>query len=126
MKRMFLISGPIPTYETVWLIGDKFITDSAGEHFQWQDSDEGFYLKDKYTVKIYNRNNFSLTTSVMARIHNNFIRVIKENTIFPKAVLFVLDGDFLKTVAFNNYRISEVYGQVLKNLMVGIHHVILA
>ena len=83
-------------------------------------------MRMKFNVKVFNSNQFSLTMNVTARLHNNFIRAINENQIFPKAIVFVLDGDLIKTIKFNNYGISEILGQIMKNLMVGIHRVILA
>ena len=65
-------------------------------------------------------------TSVTARIHNKFIKTIEENKIFPKAVVIILNTDVIKTMHYDNYCISEIFGQLLKNLMVGLHRVILA
>ena len=88
--------------------------------------ESGYYLKDRYDIKVFNDNTFSLMTEVTARLHNNFIRAVNENVIFPKAIIFVIDGDIIKTVSYNNYGISEVFGKILKNLMVGIHRTILS
>ena len=122
---VFNFLGPSPAYQSVWIIGDEFVTDNIGQYFQ-SEGEEQFYLREKYDVLPYYDNKFSLTTSVTARLHNSYIKAINEKGIFPKAVIFVLDGDILKMVSFNNYGISEIFGQILKNLMVGIHQVTLA
>ena len=117
-------TGPIDAYQTIWLIGDKFVTDTVGQYFQ--GGEDASYMRDKYNVKTYHANRFSLMTSVTARLHNKLIEAINENKIFPKAIIFIIDGDVIKMISFNNYGISEIYGQVLKNLMVGVHRTILA
>ena len=121
-----MFTGPPPAYQTIWLIGNDFVTDSVGEHFQssWEDGKP--YMRDKYNVQVHNSSQFSLTTSLTVRLHNNLVKALNENVIFPKAIVFVLDGDLIKTIAFNNYGLSEIYGQIMKNLMVGIHRIILA
>ena len=47
---------------------------------------------DKYDVKVFCSNSMSANQNPVARIHNNFVTVIEEELIFPKAIIFVIDG----------------------------------
>ena len=124
-KFLFVISGPIPAYQLVWVIRDEFVTDTFGQYFQ-NDDNGTMYMKQNYEVKPFYGNRFSLMTNVVACIHNNLVKVINENKLLPKAIIFVIDGDIIKTVKYDNYGITEIFGQILKNLMTGIHCTILA
>ena len=63
--------------------------------------------------------------SVVARVHNNLVTAMAEQPRLLKSIIFILDGDLIKSVFHENLGISEIFGQLLKNLMVGIHSVIL-
>ena len=88
------------SYKEVWLIGDDFVSESVGEFFQSED-DVKPYMREKYEVKVFASTSLKINFSVMARLHNNFINAVKEETIFLKAIIFVLDGDLIKSVCSN-------------------------
>ena len=115
----------VDSYDSVWIVGDDFVNDSAGEFFQLDENNKP-YLREEYGVKILCSNSLSLNKSVTARLHNNVVNGIKEEPLLPKAIIFVIDADIIKTIDYPKLGISEVFGQVLKNLMVGLHRLISA
>ena len=98
----------------------------VGEYFQSPEADTIFYMRQKYGIKVFNSNSFANTDSVTARIHNNFIDGINKNLIFPKAIVIILDSDLIRSITFDDYGVSDIYSQALKNLMNGIHREILS
>ena len=103
------------------------MSNTVGEFFQ--SDDDGVaksYMRERYDVKVFCSTPVSPVLSPLARIHNNFVNAVKEEKLFPKDIVVVLDADIIKMVHHPNLGISEIFGQLLKNLLVGIHHEILA
>ena len=111
----------------IWIIGDDFVNDTVGEYLQADDENKP-YMWEYYDVKVLCSSSLSLNTSVTVRLHNNVVNVleVKPTPFLPKAIIFVLDGDIIKTVHHKMQGISEIFGQVLKNLIMGIHKFFLA
>ena len=122
-QKFILIAERVPAYETVWIIGDDFVSNTVGEFLQVDDSSSKPYLSENYDVKMICSNSLLLNHSVSARIHNNLINAIEE-----QALPFILDADLIKTIHFKEHGasvITEILEMVLKNLMVGIPRTIL-
>ena len=112
-------------YDDIWLVGDDFVSDTVGEFFQSEDETKP-YMRDRYDVKVFCSTSLDTEHSVLARLHNNFVNAVNEEGKFPKAIVFVIDGDLIKSVCYKRQGLSEIYGQLMKNLMYGVHREILA
>ena len=105
-------------------MGDDFISDTLGEFLQLDDEMKP-YLREKYDIKIFCSNSLSLNKSAIARIHNNLITVIEEEILLPKAIIILLEADIIKSVRYGKSGISEIFGQLIKSLAVGLHRLVL-
>ena len=116
----------MPAYETVWIVGDDFVSDSVGEFFQSDETLNKSYLQDKYDIKILCSSSLSATDTVEARVHNNVLAGMADQPLLSKAIIIVLDSDVIKTINYNKKGVSEIYNKSIKNLLTGIHRVILS
>ena len=84
-------------------------------------------MREKYDVKVCCSTSLSLNKSLMARLHNNVVNAIGETPtpLLPKAIIFVLDDDLIKSIHHDSLGLSEIFTHLLKNLMVGIHCMLL-
>ena len=121
----FIIVERVDVYDQIWILGDDFVSDTVGEFLQLDDQVKP-YLRDQYDVKVLCSTSLSLNKSTTARLHNNLVNTLIEKLLLPKAIIFVLDGHMIKTVNHDKLGISEVFGQLTKNLAVSIHRMILA
>ena len=110
----------------IWLIGDDFVTNSVRQYFQSDDSPIQLYMCDNYDVKVFQDNSLAVVDSAAARIYNQVVEAIQKNGLLPKAIVIVLDEAIIKMVNHKDYGISEIYGAIIKNMMVGIHHLVLS
>ena len=84
----------VDSYETIWIIGDDFVSDSANEFFQLEEGSKT-YMNKKFDVKILCSYSSALTKSVTARLHNNIVTGMVDQPLLPKAIIFVLEADMI-------------------------------
>ena len=100
------------------------MSDTVGEYLQAESIKP--YIRDAYDVKVLCSSSLSVNESVCARLHNNLVNALEENPLLPKAMVFVLDGDIVKTVHHSKkIGISEIFTEILRDLLSGIHKMIL-
>ena len=91
-------------YESLWLIGDNFMSRSYGEYFLMNSSkgiSEG-YMRKGFDVKAYYSNKFVTNNrSVLSRIRNNLVKAVNDNYLLPKAIIMILDYDILQDLEFS-------------------------
>ena len=83
-------------------------------------------MKDNYEVKVFNDTSLSPITSAAARIHNKVVEAINKHSLLPKAIVIIMDDAIIRMVHHRDYGVSEIYGALVKNLMVGLHRLILS
>ena len=120
-----MLTDAVRAYEAVWIIGDVFVANTVRQYLQLNDEFKP-YIRDKYDVKVEFSMSLDGVTSVVARVHNNFIRGIEEHKLLPKAIIFIFDCDLIKSVKHDGAGTAEIFGQVLKNLMLGVHRTVQA
>ena len=59
--------------------------------------------------------------NILARIHNNVVRAINEEILFPKAILMVLDGDIVKYAPLNKEGAETFLGKIVNNMVESLH-----
>ena len=111
--------------EAIWVIGDDFVMDTAGQYLQNPNDEKKLYLQDKYELKIFNSSKLSVVDNVAARIHNEFIGTVKQQMVCPKAIIVVLDGDMVKNLRCELNQTAIIYQEILKNLMSGLHRAVI-
>ena len=72
---MFLLSDKIHVCDTLWIVGDDFVSDMIGEFLQAEDVDKP-YMREYYDVKVLCSTSLSPNKSVSARLHNNFVNAL--------------------------------------------------
>ena len=114
-------------YETVWLVGDDFMTRHYGEHFLMSDNKtiKDCFTKQNYDVRAFMSNQFtSNNRNVLSRIRNCFVKGVNDNYLLPKYIFLILDNDIIKTVEFDKYGTSVLFGKLTEWLANEIHKII--
>ena len=122
---IYLISERVEAYNSIWVVGDDFVSETVGEFLQAEDATKP-YIREHYDVKILCSTSLSPTNRVIARLHNNVVNGLRENPLLPKAIVFVLDGDIIKTVHHQEMGMLEIFEIITRNLVSDIHRVILS
>ena len=91
-----IITGAIPSYDKLWLIGDEFLMKAVGHLFGCKpELDDKWFMKEHFTIKHFHGNNLELYTSMLGRIRHQLVKAINEEVIFPKVILVLLDNDLI-------------------------------
>ena len=110
-------------YDSVWIVGDDFVSDTATEFFNLEDSGNS-HISQNYDVKILCSDSKASNQSVIASIHNNITTGIIDQPLLPKAIIFLIDADILKTVYHPKMGVSEIYNKMMKDLVAGLQNML--
>ena len=116
--------GNIKAYEEIWIVGDDFMADTVGQYLQSDNQEGKPYMRERYETRIFPNTSLYAVKSITTKLHNNLVPAIREQKLLPKAVIFVIDDDLIKNVNYDHMGISEIFGQLLKDLMSGINRMI--
>ena len=91
--------------------------------------EENGYIKQHYNLLSFCTGSLNQTMrnrNVLGHVRNNFIQAINEQTLFPKAVLFVLEADLIS--AINHFKIGadNAFASVVNWLATKVEHAISA
>ena len=112
LQIYLVILERIPGYETIWIIGDKFVTKAIGHLLKNDEND--WYMSRNYNVKLFMDNSLSLNRRTVSRMCNNLITAINELKLLPKIISVIVDTDLIeKTISPYSY----VTGALLHWLM---------
>ena len=111
----------IPGCETIWVIRDKFIAESANQYFKLAcntlmkgSTSTGTYCGDHFEIKLFHATSYnSYLRDFMARICNTFAEALNKEKELPRAIIIVLNDDMIKYINLNGYGISMAYGRLL-------------
>ena len=99
-------------YETVWFVGDQFLTRSYQPYF---GAKENTYVNEHFESLVYMNNKFACNDrSVLSRLRNCIVYGINHNYLLPKAIIIVADNDILKAVQFEGFEISVLLGKIME------------
>ena len=116
-------------YDTIWIVGDEFVSKSGVQHFinSKVDNIKNGHMLHNFDVKLYVSGKFSSNNrSALSRIRNCVVKAINENYLLPKIIVMVVDCDILSDVQFDHYGISVLLGMINEWLCSEIHKVIWA
>ena len=102
---------------------------SFGQHFQNAYADDGItkgYVRAHYDVTGFCQDGEALNGSYMGRIRNAVIEGINKQTLMPKAIIMVLDMDFLDHINHYNPGISFICGKMLEWVSNQLHRAVTA
>ena len=74
-------------------------------------------MRERYETRIFPSTSLYVVKSITAKLHNNLVSAIREQKLLPKTVIFVIKNDLIKNVNYEHMGISEIFGQLLKDLM---------
>ena len=63
---IYIIPDCVPAYETIWIIGHDFVSNTAGEYLQSSEDQYKPYLRERYDVNVLCSNSLSLNRLVTA------------------------------------------------------------
>ena len=89
-NNFYLIAADVPAYDQIWLIGDKFLSDTFNDCIQ--KSDKYYYMKEQFEVQpifTEKRGNY------IARIRNTLVTAMNDIVLFPKYIIVITDADYV-------------------------------
>ena len=134
-------------YESVWIIGDKFVQDSRkflskfwNLDFVDAEQDEDSvgipftsYISEQYEIQIFDSKDTCIDEvlkldgtirTVLGRIRNAIVYALNKFDKLLKYILLVMDDDIIHCVNFNKPGCSEIFGRDLNWLANKFHDVI--
>ena len=107
------VLGNTAAYEKVWIIGDDFMLKSFGPSFQkiYEAEDRQGYIRQHYDITGACSGSLSVSLmkrNVISRLLNNYIELINDQVLLPKAVVVVIEGDLLDSL--NHYKTGAADG----------------
>ena len=63
---IYITTDCVPACESIWIIGDDFVSNTVGEYLQSSDDQYKSYLRERYNVKVLCSNSLSLNRFVTA------------------------------------------------------------
>ena len=114
-----LFSEKIQPHDTIWLIGEDFVEETARRCFVMKKEDAEFFTHTKFGVKCFGSNSFrSCFLTTIVRVRNNLANALKEIvTPIPKMVFIMLEDDVVKELG-DVEGLPHIYGRCIEWL----HH----
>ena len=101
------ISERIKPNQGIWIIGDKFVKDSANLYFKTID-DKSSYTNRHFHVSICASDCFSSNnSSLLARLRNNLVHEFNKCTFIPKVITVVLEDAIINDVGTANFGVTN-------------------
>ena len=106
--------------EQIWFFSDEFADTSFLQNFKHVKGTDDYPI---YTSKFYevlgNTTNryVSSLRNILSRVVVLVGKAIKENTILPKALVFVMDDDIIKQVKIDSNYMEEEYAEIITFLL---------
>ena len=99
IKLNIFSGGKLPSYDSIWFIGDDFATKSFEQNFQQRYHGEynGFSRENYDTIGFMNNEYTSNTKNILSRMRNAFVEAVQKYVLLPKYVVIVCDNDLIKT-----------------------------
>ena len=123
---LIIFAGDVKAYERIWLVGDGFMLDSYTQYFAnaFGDSGQTDYIRAHYDASGLFHGKDKLNTSILSRICNAFIKAINDQILFPKAVLIILEQDFITELKHCETGFSTVVGKAIEYISNQFHRII--
>ena len=124
-----MFSDPIEAYDRVWILGDRFVTQSATvlkDFFRQKTDDNEFvsYLSNNYDIDVYSNDDEGLSKLVLSRLRNTVARGLNDNKLLPKFILLVVEADIIRAVKQED-DVIETYRGCIDWLMKEVHDLIM-
>ena len=109
LKPLIYIADRIKAYQSMWVIGDKFVKNSATIYFKTVD-DKSSYATRHFQITILDSDEYtSNIKSVLARLRNNLVYGLNKCTSIPKFIVIVLEDAIIEDAGFANFGITNDY-----------------
>ena len=109
------------SYETIWFLGDEFLTKASGHLPADEQAVKDFYIRRNYKVKFFTDNSLSLVNSITGRIRNTLVKAIKENPLLPRIIVVMLDDNMVADITLHY---SYIFGALFHWLVMEIDRVV--
>ena len=125
-KCTSFVSDTVRGHQSIWIIGDEFVTNTYGRYFQQatRSGTKEFYIKENFEVRAFMSNFTSNVPYVMTRIRNNFITAINEQVTLPRAVVVVLDDNLITEIKYSGFGISLILGTTAQWIIREMHRAV--
>ena len=81
------------------MIGDDFVSNTFHQYYQDAERRRDLYMKNNYDIATFSsKSRDAQVRSYMGRIINLFAKAINDKTLLPKAVIFIMDDDWLRSL----------------------------
>ena len=125
LHAIFYISGSIPAYDQIWIIGDDFVANTFTQYAHNAAKQNKQYLLENHDVKDFAVKSFcSHVRSPLARLKLQFTKVINEQILLPKIRIFVLEDDVIRHLKADVNTGSNIFNEVIPWLFREIHKLI--
>ena len=126
MKILFYVAESADAYDRVWFIGDVFFSNTYTKYFKNAFGDEGQlgYIRAHYDVTGFCLGTDKLNTSILSRLRNAFVKAVNTQVTFPKAIVIILEQDFLNEIDHFKPGISLILGKVMEHLANKFHRLV--
>ena len=105
----FVISDRIKAHQSIWVLGDRFVKNSANTYFKTVD-DKSSYSTRHFQISILDSDDYtSNIKSVLARLRNNLVYGLNKCNAIPKFIVVVLEDAIIDDVGSANYGITNDY-----------------
>ena len=110
------------------MIGDEFVSDTYTKYFKNAFGDEGQigYIRAHYEVTAFCLGNEQLNRNVLSRYRNAVVNAINEQITLPKAIIFVMEQEFLETLKHFEPGISYLLGKSIEYIANQTHRILTA
>ena len=121
-----IIAGNVPAYETIWIFGDRFVSESRNtirRLFNMGNPSNDLihsanrynsHIAEKYGVKIFTTTDQQLNRSALGRLCNNMATAINSNSPLPKYILVVIEDNLIRCVNYCKPGVSLIFGRIIQ------------
>ena len=104
--------------ESVWFVGDDFVSKSFRIHFELQTASGSTFIKEKYEYAVVcESRRSSPITNILSHIENTLGSAISNATHLPKFLIVVLDDDLITNLNFAGKGAGTLLGTWIEWLM---------
>ena len=109
--------------EKLWLVGDNFLAETFRPNFK--KSSKHYFIRDNYDVTAYCSSRYSdKNNNIISRTQISVATALNKEELLPKFIVIWLDEDILSYLAYNNYGMTSLLGEMMEWLVKSINEMV--
>ena len=114
----FIFTEKIEGINDLWIIGDRFVSDTYREHFLTREDISTWYMRDEFQLAVFCKSRQSCKEkNLLCRLKQSVVDAINARMKLPSVMLLIIDTDVIESLLVDGKASDDsagLYGNHLK------------